>query len=102
MARPGNQTTGLNEGTSQFYILTNNQTAATYQLLDGYYTIFGKVISGMNVVCGISKVQVYPADATQNGKSINDQPINPVFLDNVTIISATQAPSPQPIQQCKY
>ena len=102
MARQGNQTSGLDTGTSQFYVLTNNQTADTYQLLQGYYTIFGKVISGMGVVCSISKVPVYNASATQNGNPIADQPLTPVYLDNVTMISASQAPAPQPIAQCKY
>ena len=102
MARQGNQTSGLDTGTSQFYILTNNQTAATFQALDGYYTMFGKVISGMNVVCSISKVPVYGESATQKSNSIADQPITPVSLDNVTIISSAQAPTPQPIVGCKY
>ena len=102
MARQGNQTSGLDTGTSQFYILTNNQTVSTYQALEGYYTIFGKVIGGMSVVCSISKVPVYNSSATQNGNPIADQPITPVYLDNVTMISASQAPSPQPVAQCKY
>jgi len=102
MARQGNQTSGLDTGTSQFYILTNNQTAPNYQALEGYYTIFGKVISGMSVVCSISKVPVYNSSATQNGNTILDQPITPVYLDNVTMIGATQAPTSQPIAQCKY
>ena len=93
MAREGNQTYGLNTGTSQFYILTDNQTAATFTQLDGYYTVFGKVITGMSVVCAISKVAVYAS---------NEQPITPVFLNNVTIISAAQAPAPQTLVSCKY
>jgi cyclophilin family peptidyl-prolyl cis-trans isomerase len=102
MARQGNQTYGLNTGTSQFYIVLDNQTTATYQALEGHYTIFGKVISGMNVVCAISKAPVYGASATQSGNSITDQPVTPVYLDSVTIISSAQAPTPQPVQQCKY
>ncbi len=93
MARQGNQTSGLDTGTSQFYIVlannTNNEAA-----LDGYYTIFGKVISGMSVICSIAKVPVYT--------SVNeDQPINPVFLKNVTVISAASAPAPQTLANCK-
>jgi len=100
MARQGNHTYGLNSGTSQFYVLTDNQTASAYQLLEGYYTIFGKVISGMNVVCSISKVQVYESPAVPSGSPLTDQPITPVFLDNVTMISAAQAPAPQTISNC--
>jgi len=96
MARQGNQTSGLNTGTSQFYILLDNQTAATYNDLDGYYTIFGKVIYGMSVVCAISRVPTYPASSSDFS-----QPVNPVFLKNVTIISAASAPAPQPITGCK-
>lgn len=102
MARQGNQTSGMDTGTSQFYILLDNQSAQTFSELDGYYTIFGKVISGMNVVCSISKVPVYGSGATQQTDSIADQPITPVYLDNVTIISSSQAPAPQPIVGCKY
>ena len=100
MARQGNQTSGLDTGTSQFYIVLDNLTSATFQQLDGYYTMFGKVIGGMKVVCSIAAVKTYGASATQNGESITNQPINPVFLRNVTIISAASAPAPQPVASC--
>jgi len=93
MARQGNQSTGLDTGTSQFYIILSNDTA-TESALDTYYTVFGKVISGMSVVCKIADVPI-------NTSSFPEQPINPVFLKNVTIISAATAPVPQPIVQCK-
>jgi cyclophilin family peptidyl-prolyl cis-trans isomerase len=93
MARQGNQTSGLNTGTSQFYILLDNNTQNELAL-DGYYTVFGKVIAGMNVVCTIAKVQTYYSiDASQ--------PINPVFMNNLTMISAAAAPVPQTITGCK-
>jgi cyclophilin family peptidyl-prolyl cis-trans isomerase len=60
-----------NSGSSQFYInLTNNSAA-----LDGQYTVFGKVISGIGVARAIGEVQVRPGD----------RPINNVFLVGVTI-----------------
>ena len=60
-----------NSGSSQFYInLADNPS------LDGNYTVFGKVIVGMNVALAIGNVPVYPQSS---------QPINPVFLTNVTI-----------------
>src|SRR5712692_3803489 len=63
----------LNSGSSQFYInLANNPS------LDGNYTVFGKVIGGMDVALAIGNVAV-------NSQS---QPINPVFLTNVTISSS--------------
>jgi len=100
MARQGNHTYGLNTGTSQFYILLANQSSTAYSNLEGYYTIFGKVISGMGVVCSIAHVKTYPQGSLQNGQSIADQPINPVLLKSVTIISPAQAPAPQPITAC--
>ena len=93
MARQGNQTAGLNSGTSQFYIILSNDTN-TEGALDGYYTVFGKVISGMSVVCKIADVPVYTS-------TYPSEPINPVFLKNVTMISAASAPAPQAIVGCK-
>ena len=92
MARQGNQTYGLDTGTSQFYILLDNQSAQTFSALDGYYTIFGKVISGMSVVCAIGKVPTY---------SSTQQPVNPVYVTNMTTISASAAPTPQTVVGCK-
>jgi cyclophilin family peptidyl-prolyl cis-trans isomerase len=62
----------LNSGTSQFYINLANNTS-----LDGLYTVFGKVVSGMNVVNEIANVQV----------NSNQQPVDPVFMTSVTILS---------------
>jgi cyclophilin family peptidyl-prolyl cis-trans isomerase len=60
-----------NSGSSQFYInLADNPS------LDGSYTVFGKVISGMDTAYAIGNVPVYPS---------SNQPINPVFLTGVTI-----------------
>ena len=72
MARFGND---LNSGSSQFYINLGDNSAS----LDGKYTVFGKVISGMDVANGIGNVPIYsPPDG---------QPITPVFLTSVTISS---------------
>jgi cyclophilin family peptidyl-prolyl cis-trans isomerase len=85
--------------TSQFFINLSNDSVSQ---LDGNYTVFAKVISGMSVVCKIAGVVTYPSTATQNGVSIADQPINPALalLDNATIITASQAPAAQPIRAC--
>ncbi len=56
---------------SQFFILV----ADTAPLLDDKYTIFGKVINGMDIVDQISNV---PVDT----KKI---PINPITIDNISI-----------------
>ena len=66
--------TDPNSGSSQFYInLANNRA------LDGNYTVFGKVITGMDSAYAIGNIPVYtPPDG---------QPINPfsVLLTSVTI-----------------
>jgi cyclophilin family peptidyl-prolyl cis-trans isomerase len=79
-------------GTSQFYVNLSNSTTNTG--LDGSYAVFGKVIAGMKVVCAISKVPTYSAPP------VADQPVTPVYLKNVTIISAVSASVPQPIVAC--
>ncbi len=62
-----------NSGSSQFYInLANNNS------LDGQYTVFGKVISGMDAAYALGNVAV----------NSSSQPINPVFLTSVTISSS--------------
>jgi cyclophilin family peptidyl-prolyl cis-trans isomerase len=69
MAKAQNQ-----NGSCQFFINLVNNT-----FLDGHYTVFGKVISGFtNVVLAIGDVPVNPAK----------QPINPVFMTNVTVLSS--------------
>ncbi len=63
-----------NSGSSQFYINLNDTNS---NVLDGKYTVFGKVISGMNVALAIGNVPIYtPPDG---------QPISPVYLNSVTI-----------------
>ena len=68
------RSTDPNSGSSQFYInLADNHS------LDGSYTVFGKVISGMDVALALGNTPV-------NSQS---QPINPVFLTSVTISSSS-------------
>jgi cyclophilin family peptidyl-prolyl cis-trans isomerase len=62
-----------NSGSSQFYVNLANNTS-----LDGAYTVFGKVINGMDVVFNIGNTPV-------NAQS---QPVNLVFLTKITILSA--------------
>ncbi len=88
--------------TSQFFVNLDNGSSNSY--IDGNYTVFGKVISGMNVVCALADNKtdpVYPSTATPS--YLFSQPINPAsaMLDNVTMIAASQAPAPQPITACR-
>ena len=87
--------------TSQFYIILTNSTSNLS--LDGSYTVFGKVISGMNAVCDLANNKtdpVYPSSASPS--YLSTQPIYPAkaMLYNVTMISQSQAPVPQKITQC--
>ncbi len=62
-----------NSGSSQFYInLANNN------YLDGQYTVFGKVISGIDSAYAIENVPV----------NSQNQPIDPVYLTSVTSSSS--------------
>src|SRR2546425_2029992 len=65
------RTSDPNSGTSQFYINLANNTSS----LDGKYTVFGQVISGMDAAVAIANIPV-------NSQS---QPIDPVFLTSVII-----------------
>jgi peptidyl-prolyl cis-trans isomerase B (cyclophilin B) len=62
----------LNSATSQFYICVAPQPA-----LDGQYTIFGRVIEGMNVVDSIAFAPTVPK---------NERPIDPVVVNRAYII----------------
>ncbi len=59
-----------NSGGSQFFI-----NAVDNHFLDGNYTVFGKVTSGMDVVKAINNVQTAPGD----------RPLTPVILQKVTV-----------------
>jgi len=72
---------GPNTNTSQFFI-----TLAATPWLDGRHTVFGKVISGLDVVQAIGKVKTTkPAD----------RPVEDVVIKKVTIKKGVAAPAKQ-------
>lgn len=65
----------VNSGSSQFYInLADNPS------LDGNYTVFGKVLSGMDVALAIGNVPV-----TTQYASGQQEPVDPIYLSSVRI-----------------
>lgn len=73
-----------NSGTSQFFI-----NMADNSFLNGKYTVFGKVISGMSVAVAISDL---PVNAQcQSSDDVTCQPLNPLdaMVLSITMINAT-------------
>lgn len=82
MARTGDP----HSATSQFFINVNNNGALDYPGRDGFgYTVFGKVVSGMDVV---DKIKVVPV--TDKGPHQN-VPVTPVVIESVTLLKSAPA-----------
>ena len=70
-----------NSGNSQFFIMTKATTS-----LNGYYTAFGKVIEGMDVVHNIENVEVKVADdSEETGNTEVSTPVNPVKITSIRV-----------------
>ena len=72
-----------NSGSSQFFIMTKNNTS-----LNGYYTAFGKVIEGMDVVHNIEQVEVKASEDSKESSSSQQEvstPVNPVKITSIRV-----------------
>ena len=82
MARTGDP----HSATAQFFINVNNNGALDYPGRDGFgYTVFGKVIKGMDVVDKIKAVPVTDKGPHQN------VPVIPVVIESVTLLKSAPA-----------
>jgi cyclophilin family peptidyl-prolyl cis-trans isomerase len=74
---------GPNTGGSQFFIITGPKG----HLLDGNpnYTIFGKIVSGLDVAQKIQALPIQDPQAAANGDLAGQQPKMAVYIDKVTI-----------------
>ncbi len=83
-----------NSATSEFFINVADNTQLTHSdeiSFDGTYTVFGQVISGMDVVIAISKVPV-----TVNADGENSQPVSPVTIIKAEVLSDSPAQTASP------
>lgn len=70
-----------NSGSSQFFIMTKENTS-----LNGYYTSFGKVIEGMDVVHKIEEVEVKSADnSEETGNTEVSTPVETVTITSIKV-----------------
>ena len=82
MARTGDP----HSATAQFFINVGNNGALDYPGRDGFgYTVFGKVVSGMEVVDKIKAVPVADKGPHQN------VPVTPIVIESATLLK--QAPA---------
>jgi len=78
MARTGNP----DSATSQFFINVKNNDSLNAPSPDGYgYTVFGKVVSGTDVVDKIRAVQ------TGNKGGMQNVPVEPITIQSATVVA---------------
>lgn len=77
------RTSDPNSATAQFFINVNNNAFLDYPGQDGYgYTVFGKVVSGMDVVNKIVSVPTASQGMNQN------VPRTPVVIESASVVGA--------------
>lgn len=72
---------GYNSGYAQFFIMAQDQKE-----YDGYYTAFGKVTEGMDVVDKLTKIETQTKTDEQTGEtSTTTTPVNAPVIKNMTV-----------------
>lgn len=70
-----------NSGNSQFFIMTKENTN-----INGYYTTFGKVIEGLDILHNIENIEVKAADdAETTGNTEVSTPVNPPKITSIRV-----------------
>ena len=76
------RTNDPNSATAQFFINVNNNSFLNYPGQDGHgYTVFGKVVSGLDVVQKIGKTPTGPG-----GPFPSDVPRQPIVIESMTAV----------------
>lgn len=72
---------GYNSGYAQFFIMAEEK-----ETLNGYYTAFGKVIEGMDIVDKITKLETEVETDEETGeKTTTTKPVDPPVISNMTV-----------------
>lgn len=72
---------GYNSGYAQFFIM-----AEDVEEFNGYYTAFGKVIDGMDIIDEITKLETEVETDEETGETTKTtKPVNPPVISNVTV-----------------
>lgn len=72
---------GYNSGYAQFFIMAKDENS-----FNGYYTAFGKVIEGMEIVDEITKLETeIETDEETGEESKTTKPVNPPVISNITV-----------------
>ncbi len=82
----------VDSATSQFFINVKNNYYLNHGHRDFGYAVFGKVISGIDVVDSISLVQ------TDQKQGMSDIPVTPVIIKKMTVSYSKPEFKPAPVQ----
>ena len=75
-------TEGYNSGCAQFFITTEDCS----EYFDGYYTAFGKVIEGMEIIDQIKAIKTVTQTDEETGEDTKTTtPVNPPVIKKMTV-----------------